>query len=104
IVMIEVEPAQVVIAANAKQQLRVTAIDDQGGRRCATVEADYISNAPHIAEANSRGLLQASDVPGEAAVLVRYPGRLAVCRIVLPRPGSTFARPEESNFIDTHVW
>ncbi|HLQ44053.1 MAG TPA: DUF1549 domain-containing protein, partial [Planctomycetaceae bacterium] len=104
IVMIEVEPAQVVIAANGTQQLRVTAIDDQGGRRCATVEADYISNAPHIADANSRGLLQASDVPGEAAVLVRYLGHVAVCRVVLPRPGSTFARPEEKNFIDKHVW
>ena len=104
IVSIEVEPALVVIGPNGTQQLRVTAIDDKGGRRCATVEADYISNAPHIAEANSRGLLQASDVPGEAAVLVRYLGHVAVCRVALPRPGSTFARPPETNFIDKHVW
>jgi hypothetical protein len=104
VVAIEVEPAQVVIAANGSQQLRVTAIDDAGTRRCATVEADYISNATHIADVNARGLLQASDVPGEAAILVRYLGHVAVCRVVLPRPGSTFARPPESNFIDKHVW
>ena len=104
IVSIEVEPAQVVIAASGSQQLRVTAIDDAGGKRCATVEADYISNAPHVAEANSRGLLQASDVPGEAAILVRYLGHVAVCRVVMPRPGSTFTRPAENNFIDKHVW
>ena len=104
LVSIEVEPALVIIGANGTQQLRVTAIDDKGGRRCATVEADYISNAPHIADANSRGLLQASDVPGEAAVLVRYLGHVAVCRVALPRPGSTFARPVEANFIDKHVW
>lgn len=104
VVGIEVEPAQVVIAANGSQQLRVTAIDDAGGRRCATVESDYISNATHIADINSRGLLQASDVPGEAAVLVRYLGHVAVCRVVLPRPASTFARPPENNFIDKHVW
>jgi hypothetical protein len=104
IVSIEVEPAQVVIAANGSQQLRVTAIDDAGGKRCATVEADYISNAPHVADANSRGLLQASDVPGEAAILVRYLGHVAVCRVVMPRPGSTFQRPAENNFIDKHVW
>ncbi|TXT31985.1 MAG: hypothetical protein FD138_2125, partial [Planctomycetota bacterium] len=104
IVGIEVEPAQVVIAASGSQQLRVTAIDDAGGKRCATVEADYISNAPHIAETNSRGLLQASDVPGEAAILVRYLGHVAVCRVVMPRPGSTFTRPVENNFIDKHVW
>jgi hypothetical protein len=104
IVSIEVEPAQVVIAANGTQQLRVTAIDDLGGKRCATVEADYISNAPHIADVNTHGLLQASDVPGESAILVRYLGHVAVCRVVLPRPGSTFARPPENNFIDKHVW
>lgn len=104
IVGIEVEPAQVVIAANGSQQLRVTAIDDEGGKRCATVESDYISNATHIADINSRGLLQASDVPGEAAILVRYLGHVAVCRVVLPRPGSTFPRPAENNFIDKHVW
>lgn len=104
IVGIEVEPAQVVIAANGSQQLRVTAIDDAGGKRCATVESDYLSNATHIADINSRGLLQASDVPGEAAVLVRYLGHVAVCRVVLPRPASTFARPPENNFIDKHVW
>jgi hypothetical protein len=104
LVGIEVEPAQVVIAANGSQQLRVTAVDDKGGRRCATVESDFISNAPHIAEVNPRGLLQASDVPGEASILVRYLGHVAVCRVVLPRPGSTFERPPESNFIDKHVW
>jgi hypothetical protein len=104
IVAIEVEPAQVVIAANGSQQLRVTAIDDTGGKRCATVESDYLSNATHIADVNARGLLQASDVPGEAAILVRYLGHVAVCRVVLPRPGSTFARPPEHNFIDKHVW
>jgi hypothetical protein len=104
IVGIEVEPAQVVIAANGSQQLRVTAIDDTGGRRCATVESDYISNATHIADINPRGLLQASDVPGEAAILVRYLGHVSVCRVVLPRPGSSFVRPPENNFIDKHVW
>lgn len=104
IVGIEVEPAQLVIAANGSQQLRVIAIDDAGGKRCATLESDYISNATHIADINSRGLLQASDVPGEAAVLVRYLGHVAVCRVVLPRPASTFPRPAENNFIDKHVW
>lgn len=101
---IEVEPAELVMTPGSTQQLRVWAIDDQGHRRCATVESDYISNAPHIADANQRGLLQASEIPGEAAVLVRYLGHVAVCRVAMPRPASVFARPPESNFIDTHVW
>jgi hypothetical protein len=101
---IEVEPAQVVLQPGGTQQLRVTAIDDAGGKRCATVESDYISNASQIIVADNRGLLQASQVAGEAAVLVRYLGHVAVCRVVLPRPNISFARPPENNFIDKLVW
>ena len=104
VMAIEVEPALVVLPAGGAQQLRVTAIDDAGGRRCATVEAEFISNTSHVIEANSRGLLQASDIPGEAAVLVRYLGHVAVCRVALPRPNASFVRPPEQNFIDKHVW
>ena len=104
IVSIEVEPAELVMTPASTQQLRVWAVDDKGQRRCATVESDYISNAPHIAEANLRGLLQASEIPGEAAVLVRYLGHVAVCRVALPRPSGVFTRPPETNFIDQHVW
>ena len=104
VVSVEVEPAEFVMTPGGTQQLRVWAIDDKGQRRCATVEADYISNAPHIADANPRGLLQAGEIPGEAAVLVRYLGHVAVCRVALPRPSGVFPRPPETNFIDQHVW
>ncbi len=104
VVSIEVEPAELVMTPGSTQQLRVWAIDDKGQRRCATVESDYISNAPHICDANLRGLLQASEIPGEAAVLVRYLGHVAICRVALPRPSGVFVRPPEANFIDTHVW
>ena len=104
IASIEVEPAELVMTPRGTQQLRVWAIDDKGQRRCATVESDYISNAPHICDANLRGLLLASEIPGEAAVLVRYLGHVAVCRVAMPRPSGVFVRPPEANFIDTHVW
>jgi Protein of unknown function (DUF1549)/Protein of unknown function (DUF1553) len=104
VVRIDVEPTDVVLGAKGTQQLRVTSVDAVGGRRCATVESEFISNAPHICDADSRGLLQSSDVPGEAAILVRYLGHVAVCRVVMPRPGTSFARPPENNFVDTHVW
>lgn len=104
VVSIQVEPAELVMTPGSTQQLRVWAIDDHGEKRCATVESDFISNAPHVAEANQRGLLQASEIPGEAAVLVRYLGHVAVCRVALPRPDSVFVRPAEANFIDAHVW
>lgn len=104
VVSIEVEPAELVMAPASTQQLRVWSIDDQGQRRCATVESDFISNAPHVCDANTRGLLQTSEIPGEAAILVRYLGHVTICRVALPRSSGTFARPAEANFIDHHVW
>jgi len=104
VVAIEVEPAELVMAPASSQQLRVWSIDDQGQRRCATVESDFISNAPHICDANARGLLQTSEIPGEAAILVRYLGHVTICRVALPRSSGAFTRPAEANFIDHHVW
>jgi len=101
---IEVEPAEQVLAPSGTQQLRVTAIDADGSRRCVTAESDYVSNAESIAGCDSRGLVQAGVIPGEAAVLVRYMGKVAVSRITLPREGVKVARPRELNFIDKHVW
>ena len=87
IVGIEVEPAQVVMQPKQTQQLRVTAIDAAGGRRCATVETEFISNAELIIEAGPARSAHASEIPGEAAMLVRYLGHVAVCRVVVPRTG-----------------
>lgn len=103
-VTIEVEPAQQVLLAGGTQQLQVTAIDAAGNRRCVTTEAEYSSNADTIADVDHRGHVQATDIPGEAAILVRYLGHVAVCRITLPRPGVKFPRPAEANFIDGLVW
>lgn len=104
IARIEVEPSEQVLLANETQQLRVWAIDSAGGRRCVTTEAEYDSNAGNIAGVDGRGFVQASDIAGEAAILVRYLGQVAVCRITIPRPGVEFARPPEHNFIDRLAW
>ncbi|MDA1163082.1 MAG: DUF1553 domain-containing protein [Planctomycetota bacterium] len=104
IVSIEVEPREQILLANGTQQLRVTAIDRSGTRRCVTVEAEYESNAAAIADVDQRGLVQASDVPGEAAILVRYLGHVTSCRVTLPRSGVMFERPAETNFVDKLVW
>jgi hypothetical protein len=104
IVSLEVEPAQRTLALKGTQQIRVTAIDAAGNRRCVTAEAEYDSNAAVIASVDKRGWVMAGEHPGEAAILVRYLGHVAVCRVTLPRPGVTFPRPPEANFVDRHVW
>lgn len=61
-------------------------------------------NAASIADVDARGLIQASQIPGEAAILVRHLGHMATCRITLPHPGIRFTRPPENNFIDKLAW
>jgi Protein of unknown function (DUF1553)/Protein of unknown function (DUF1549)/Bacterial Ig-like domain (group 2) len=104
VVSLEVEPDARTLALKGTQQLRVTAIDAAGNRRCVTAEAEYDSNAANIAAVDKRGWIEAGEHPGEAAILVRYLGHVGVCRITLPRPGVSFARPPEANFVDKHVW
>jgi len=104
IAAIELEPSEQAVPPGSLQQLRVTAIDTAGNRRCATAEAEYSSNSVAIAQVDEHGLVQTSSIPGEAAILVRYMGEVAVCRVTLPRSDTTFDRPPEANFIDRLVW
>ena len=104
IVSLEVEPALRTLALKGTQQIRVTAVDAAGGRRCVTAETEFESNAPNIAMVDKRGWVEAGENPGEAAILVRYLGHVSVSRITLPRPGVSFPRPPEANFVDKHVW
>lgn len=103
VVRIELEPVDRVLAAKEAQQLRVTAVLANGNRRCVTVESEFQSNAANIAAVDERGLVQAGDNPGEAAILARYLGHVAVCRVTLPRQSQPFQRPAENNFVDHHV-
>ena len=104
ITSIEVEPKQQILGLEGAQQLRVTAIAADGKRHCVTLDAQYESNAAPIAAVDSRGWVKASDIPGEAAILVRYLGHVTVCRVAIPRPGVKFARPPENNFVDRLAW
>lgn len=101
---LEVDPPQLTLRPQETWQLRVLAVDSQGRRRCVTAEAEYQSNAGHVAAVSPSGLLQATNIPGDAAILVRYLGYVSVCRVVLPRPGVNVARPVEHNFIDQLAW
>jgi hypothetical protein len=101
---IEVSPSVQSLLAGGTQQLRVTAIGSDGRRVCVTTEAEYESNAASIADVGPLGLVRASEVPGQAAILVRYLGHVTACRITVPRPGTTFDRPAETNFVDGLVW
>jgi hypothetical protein len=104
VVDIAVEPAEVTLATLGSQQLRVTVNDRERGERCVTAEAEFQSNQESIAVVGRDGLIAATTVPGEAAILVRYAGHVAVCRVTRPQEAAPFTRPPERNFIDRLVW
>jgi hypothetical protein len=101
---IEVEPREQIVRSGESQQIQVTAIDGAGRRFCVTRTAEYESNADFVAQVDATGLAMAADSPGEAAILVRYMGHVAICRITQPRVGTHFSRPPEANTIDRLVW
>ena len=95
-VQIEIEPRERVLLANDTQQLQITAVQADGSRRCVTLETEFESNSANIAAVDERGLIQAAETPGEAVILARYLGHIAVCRVTLPRPSHPFQRPAET--------
>jgi len=101
---LQVEPSVVTLSSRGRQQLRVTARGVDGSLRFVTAEAEFQSNQDGIATVDRDGLISATETPGEAAVLVRYSGHVAVCRVTRPRESLDFRRPPENNFIDTLVW
>lgn len=99
-----VEPQELTLMAEGQQQLRVTLRDDAGFETCVTAGAQYQSNDDTIAMVDDDGLVTATDAPGGAAILVRYQGDVAVCRVTRPRDSTDFERPIERNFVDRLVW
>ena len=103
VIGIEIEPSELTMQHGSTQQLRVTAVEAAGRRHCVTAVAEYISNATHIVTTTTDGLIRASEIPGEATILIRYLDQVATCRVTLPRPNPSSLRPAERNFIDRHV-
>lgn len=104
VIGLEIEPKHVLLSQRGTQQLRVTALDAEGRRCCVTTDAGYSSNAAPVVDVDPRGWIQANNVPGEAAILVRYMGQVAICLVTVPKPGVKVVRPSEANFVDKLVW
>jgi hypothetical protein len=77
----------------------------EGLVRDVTDQAIYELSAEGVVEVRPDGLV-AGKRDGEAAVLVRFLGQMALSRFLVIRHQPTFAwtEPPVQNFIDTHVW
>jgi len=91
---IRIEPEQTILAADERQQLRLTAIYSDGSERDVTRQAEYSSNVDVVARVDERGLVFAGAQSGEAAIMARYMGNVAVFRALRPHGPSLNELPE----------
>ncbi len=100
-----VEPGRRVVPRNGRQQLRVVAHHGDGTSTDVTRLAQYQSNAADLAEVDARGVVRALDGVGEAAIMARFGGQVAVARATIPSgvEPSGADEPPTANFVDPLV-
>jgi hypothetical protein len=81
---LEVVPGQRVLARQAEQQVAVLAHYRDGTVRDVTRHAQYQSNEIAVAAIDEDGLVRAFDLAGEATLMARYMGQVAVFRATVP--------------------
>jgi hypothetical protein len=101
---IEVFPKERVMAMSGEQQLAAIAYYTDGTSLDVTRSALYEPNDKNIAKADGNGLVTVFDQPGDVGVMVRYQGKVAVFRAMLPLGAPVESLPEPRNFIDQHVF
>ncbi|MDB5305593.1 MAG: hypothetical protein JWM97_3142, partial [Phycisphaerales bacterium] len=101
---IEVFPPQRVMSRGGHQQLVVTARYTDGSAEDVTREALYQANETEMAKVDPDGHVQIQQQPGDVAVMVRYQGKVAVCRATVPLGAPTDKLPSVNNFIDELVF
>ncbi|MCA9081772.1 MAG: DUF1549 domain-containing protein, partial [Planctomycetaceae bacterium] len=79
-----IEPAERLFQPGQKQQLRVIARYTDDSTRDVTRQTDYASNIDVVATIDEQGLLTAGEQSGEAAIMARYMGQVAVFRAIRP--------------------
>ncbi len=104
VVRIEVHPRRRLMAAGSRQQLCVTAHYSDGSVRDVTRMAQYDSNNAEVAECSETGLVQTQDLPGDAAIMARYQGHVAVFQASVPLGVKIAQMPPVRNFIDEKVF
>ncbi|MHC5538167.1 DUF1549 domain-containing protein, partial [Singulisphaera rosea] len=81
---IEIFPDSRVMARGSKQQVVVTAHYTDGHTEDVTRWAQYQSNDNDVAEVAEGGLVDSRTLSGQAAIMARYQGQVAVFRATVP--------------------
>lgn len=94
VVKLRVFPTDRVFKANAQQQLAVVVEYSDGSFRDVTRDVQFESNQDPVASVTSDGLVQTASGTGEAAIMARYRGQVAVFHAIVPHGQPLTAIPE----------
>lgn len=105
---VTVEPTEAVLKNKQIQQLKVTAHYDNETTRDITRLSAFQSNESPIASVDDNGRVTGGSITGNAAIMARFRGLIAVCDVTIPReetvPADEYAKLPRNNFIDDLVW
>jgi len=101
---VEVLPANQTLKMHAEQQLRVLAHFSDGSQKDVTRHANYEPNDKNLAEVDEAGLVRTSDIPGNAAIMIRYQGKVATFSTSIPLGAAVEKTPSPANFVDELVF
>jgi hypothetical protein len=87
VVKISVYPESRVVERKGRQQVAVHAHYSDGSVEDVTRRAQYESNDSDIASVSESGVVSMHSMTGQAAVMARFNGNVAVFRAIVPRPG-----------------
>jgi hypothetical protein len=102
LVKLEIVPRQRLLDRNAQQQLAVRAHYRNGSVRDVTRQAQYQSNETAVAAVDEDALVRTLGLAGEATVMARYQGQVAVFRATVPlgKPIGTYPEFPAVNYVD----
>ncbi len=93
-----VYPERGALGRRGRQQLAVFATYSDGAVEDVTRRAQYESNDPDVAAPDGEGVVRSHALSGEAAVMIRYQGQVAVYRATVPldQPIPSYTFPEQT--------
>ena len=99
---LSIVPSERILQPGDQQQLAVVAEYSDGSSRDITRHAQYQSNIDVVAIIDESALVKATGNSGEAAIMARYMGQVAVFRAIVPhgKPLSEIAGFQPANYID----
>jgi hypothetical protein len=102
IAKLHVTPSDRVLQQGAEQQLAVVAEYSDGSKRDVTRQSEFFGNLDTVAMIDHTGLVTAGQQSGEAALMARHRGHVAVFRAIVPHGPPLAELPgwKSNNYLD----